>query len=374
MPTVKCPHCNTEYDLDKQYFGCELECQVCKQIFTPEEPSAFEDHGEDFPSANAMNDKDCEEDINIRSKLGSFLILSSVAQMIDTVAYFLYAFTPDFIFSYLAILIARLISIPSMKIVEFFEYIQTKDKNYLKELEVLRRYGKQSSSLVAPAQTIFSPGIGLSISNTRDPRETFKFGLFSHRKNFIYSLEEFVKIYTFEDQLFIFKAYWDYTTGKFFSESTDAFFFKDISDISTQSTYENIRVKRSPISFVQFIKTHPFFCILALVVSLCIPGLICGGEPGFFFFWLFVFDLLCWGVLILRFICYNEGKITKRLKISETLVISAISGNSIGITIFSDEWLSLDLRKDKNFGRDHVDQIFQAIRKMIEEKKVEADA
>ena len=179
-----------------------------------------------------------------------------------------------------------------------------------------------------------------------------EFAVEEYDETFLYNLEEVIKIFTFEEQLFVFKAYWDYTTGKLFDESTEAFFFKDISDILTKNNYEYTDCKmNSQIGFWEAVKKHILFVTL-FTIAFC-------GPLGF---------------LISAAIAYNIEK-NKTFKVltkkSETFLITANSGNSTGITILCDEWVSA--KNGTRYIRTDGEKIIHAIRKMIEEKKATAN-
>ena len=248
--------------------------------------------------------------------------------------------------------------------------ITNQDQQYLNELDILPRFGKNQSQLIAESHTLFSPVL-----------ESFRL---DENSNFLYPQENVTKLYTFEDQLVIFTAVWDYTTGNLFDESSSAFFFTEICDISTSTNYddkvrnyyklpENIRIK--PFKLTAFLivaavifgiiscisfSVLSYVFLLKLAVDLCLSSffisMIC-----------LLFDLVCLKKII-------PLKVTRKTKVkqSETFTITARSGKSTGITIVCDEWI--EANNGKFTRRTDAEKIIQAIRKMIEEKKVAADA
>ena len=122
---------------------------------------------------------------------------------------------------------------PSAFLSSICDEVQRMDCEYLKKLSVLRRFGKDKSQLVSAPATLFAPAFG------GVPRlAEFEVQVCEDDMIYRYNLEAVTKIYTFEDQLFIYTGIWDYHLGRMLFEKTEAFFFKDITDIQTQSNYE----------------------------------------------------------------------------------------------------------------------------------------
>ena len=193
-----------------------------------------------------------------------------------------------------------------------YDEVQQLDMDYLQKLSVLHRFGKDKKQLVSKMETLFAPAFdgvpGLANYTC----------LVEDDGIYRYNLEEITKIYTMEDQLFVYTGVWDYRLGKMLSETTEAFFFKDITDIKTQSNYK--------IS-TKYVRDGCF--------SMIIP-------------WI--------------------GKtIKKTYKESETFVLTASSGNSIGLTIGFEEAIAADGATYTH--RNDNERVIHAIRKMIEEKK-----
>ena len=195
-----------------------------------------------------------------------------------------------------------------------YDDVQQVDMEFLENLDVLSRFGKNMNQLVSPMQTLFSPAFD-GVDNLRD----FRFVVSQEDSIYRYNLEEVTKVYTFEDQLFVYTGVWSYAIGKMISEKTEAFFFKDITDIKTES------------SFKIHTKYEPKGCL-----SIIIPWL---GKP-----------------------------IETVYKESESFILTSASGNSVGLNIgFEDAILVTGASYTQ---RNDNEKIIHAIRKMIEEKKV----
>lgn len=419
---VKCPHCGTEYELDEDSIGSEFECVNCNQSFIAQmsvrkrasetfknlRESGKKIIGGTFPGVrNSLqtmqnrddgdydpDDEDDEDDDAMsehRKALNRFFLKAETTRA-----------TVGFVAELLALLgaiwefigdilswIANLFSVvPPANIVARFHIVWYNDREQLIGLDVLPRFGKHPQQLVAPAQTLFSPA---SDYEADDDGPEFKYAVCSDGNIFIYSLEEVTKLYTLEDQLFVFKAYWDYTTGELFSESSEAFFFKDITDISTKSSYEYVDIEKERMPWDEFWQRNPekkkkikfWSIILGIIVGFPTPFIekvhkLCQyNEVGYV---VFAFCVAVIGffiiMLLMMWITYlrntSAESCRKLVKRSETFSISASSGNSIGMTILCDDWI--EAKKGNITERSDAERIIQSIRKMIEEKKVEADA
>ena len=198
----------------------------------------------------------------------------------------------------------------------FYDEVRELDMDYLEKINVLSRFGKSKEQLVSPMQTLFSPAFD-GVSGLR----RFQSVVSKEDNIYRYNLEEVTKVYTFEDQLFIYTGVWAYALGKMISEKTEAFFFKDITDIKTES---NFKIHK---------KYEPKGCL-----SILIPWL---GKP-----------------------------IETVYKESESFVLTASSGNPVGRNIGFEDAIAVTgatyTRRNDN------EKIIHAIRKMIEEKKVAA--
>ena len=196
----------------------------------------------------------------------------------------------------------------------FYDEVQELDLEYLKKLDVLRRFGKDKTQLIAPMETLFAPAF-CGVAGL----EEFQYAIGEEDEVYRYNLEEVTKVYTFEDQLFIYTGIWVYSLGKMIYERTEAFFFKDITDIRTESEFK-IHTKYAPQG-----------CL-----SVIFPWT---GKP-----------------------------IKTVYKEAERFVLTAGSGNSIGLTIGFED--AIEVTGSSYTRRNDNERIIHAIRKMIEEKKV----
>ena len=236
-----------------------------------------------------------------------------------------------------------------------FQVVKENDTDYLEQLDILPRYGKELSQVVSEPKTLYSPIIDADSEDDYDVKYAFCKNE-QGGQDFIYSSELVTKLYTFEDQLFMYNAIWDYSRGCICAEKTEAFFFKDISDMSTLTEYKSVTT------------THesPFGVALILFIMWAAIGGIIGGVTGG------VTGCVAGAILGLIFaiICYfcNKKEDTESVyRASETFKISASSGNSISTTIVCNEWL--EANKATYVKRSDGEKVIQAIRKMIEEKK-----
>ena len=408
--TIVCPHCQQELNIDEQYLGMEVECPICNQSFTAQAASSVKNAFQQIKNASAQlgnsvgenlrhvqfdaikntlqqiknvaaarqEEQEEEEEENFRQmqlnaidtndpyaedrlKLVKFFKKAEGVQAASGIAKILADVCDGLgvifqIFSF----ILEFFSKADRKILYLFNSVQNRDMKFLENLDVLPAYGKKQSQLVADCYTLYSPAMNYA-AETEGP--DFKYAISKEDKSFLYSLEEVIKIFTFEDQLFIFKAYWDYTTGKLFDESTEAFFFRDITDISTKNSYEYMKMKNN-ISFGDAITKHRktiliFSAITSILVAL--PSQSFNALYISFLTMLFIVSILCYLI--------EKSKTIKVLtKKCETFVISANSGNSIGITMLCKEWIKA--KNGIHNQRTNGEKIIHAIRKMIEEKKV----
>ena len=394
-----CPHCQQSVSIEEQYYGMELQCPTCNKTFTatrngkkknaspPFMPvgTNFTQQGDtEYTKSKTISQQDSQPIAQKRQLLANFFETAEGAMRTSWIINILTG--PLGIFLLIIEWFLKLISNPEEKITRAFKEIQNRDIPFLKRLDILPFYGKKSSQLVAESYTLFSPAVDYE-SESDGP--DFKYAVKNADDTLLYNLEEVIKICTFEDQLFVFKAYWDYTTGKLFNESTEAFFFKDISDILTKNDYEYVHFKiNNDITFqeaaakhhrlIQFLRLIPIVVFLYLYHRLPFTLIEYGTRylPGDWWLYL-IFALLIAICLffiiptIVAFIAYlyEKSKTTKVLvKKSETFIISATSGNSTGITMLCDEWV--EAKNGTRYMRTNGEKIIHAIRKMIEEKKV----
>lgn len=264
-------------------------------------------------------------------------------------------------------------------IYKIFKDIRKQDLEHINQLDVLPRFGKSASQLVADDHTLYSP---LIVGDGK-----YKF---DDNGEFIYAKEELTKIYTFEDQLLIFTALWDYTTGELYNERSEAFFFKDITDISTTNNYEIIKTVNLVTPPPPELKPFPvkaYWISFAIYAIIWFIILIINREAGqnlddctnisillglislpiiIFILWPLIYDLKN-----LKKITPVEVENIKRVRASETFSITSTSGRSIGMTMLCNGWFEANNGKFEE--RTDGEKIIHAIRKMIEEKKVIAN-
>ena len=236
-------------------------------------------------------------------------------------------------------------------IVSAYHKVQSEDMAYLESLDMLPYVGKDSSQLVAKPRTLFSPAV--------DCDEDYKEALVGKYDEFVYSLESIMKIYIFEDQLVTVKALWDYTTGTLFNECSEAFFFRDITNVSTTNAYMKVYPKISLLK--QFLVTIAVIGVLLIISAACHDD-----EAA-----AFVFCVSC--LALVGFFVYAICKFLKRdftrIRHYETFTITASSGQGMGISILCNEWLAASNATFKK--RTDTASVIQAVRKMVEEKKVQ---
>ena len=195
----------------------------------------------------------------------------------------------------------------------------------------------------------------------------------------MYSLEEVVKVYTFEDQLLIFKAYWDYLTGELVDESFSTFFYRDITSVTTYRSYANFKKEKKEITAADRAKAYKKHFLKILPLMLLIAGFLAaiGAGVGILIsdglapsFWIFGLIGFAGGIFLGKYLLSQlyaklQGHI-KRVRKADSLVIATPS-NKTAIHILSDEWIEA---QDGVFeSRTDAEKLFHAIRKMIEEKK-----
>lgn len=387
--TIVCPHCQQQLTIDEEYIGMAVECPTCNQSFTAQDASSLKNTFQQIknfatPPGNPeeenlrqmqLNSIDTDDPYALkRLKLVKFFAKAECAETAKGLASLL-ASVFDFLENFLFIFtwIAKISATPTREIVAIFKSIQNYDIDFLKNLNILPKYGKNSSQLVTENYTLFSPAIDYEAA---DNGPQAQYTVTEDDDTFLYNLEEVTKIYTFEDQLFVFKAYWDYTTGKLFDESTEAFFFKDISDILTKSNYEytNFKVNNN-IGFWEAIKKYILFILLfTFIFAIAAGALVAANSTSSTQLFSFVGGFICIGLLIFFISSWCVYQIVKNktarvlTKKSETFIITANSGNSTGMTILCDEWV--EAQNGVRSIRTNGEKIIHAIRKMIEEKKV----
>ena len=223
-----------------------------------------------------------------------------------------------------------------------FNSVRQNDIPYIEQLDLLPYVGKKASQLIAKPHTFYAPAVMSS---------DCAFIFAGDERDFIYSAEEITKIYIFENQLIQAHAIWDYTTGTLFNEQFEAFFFKDITDISTEYGYEKIKEQDQ-----EKMSGGTLLLLLICIVLICTV-------------YLAIFGIL--GIAIIIITKKKEQKKNKKYYVrkSETFRITSTSGRSMEMSALCSEWIKA--KKGKFEQRTSNEKIYHAIRKMIEEKKAQ---
>ena len=294
--TIFCLHCNKKLIIEKQYIGMVVQCPTCKQNFTAAvksqvtAPVPTNDDGDtidkfknfaagikEFFNLNKIAKKDeftGDEEVEITSPDHPYIIQCrkmcrkyfSALRKGEKNCKFLEIIGDCFKYTFFIIWIfLSIFKRNPLRVVKCFRRVRGADVSFLEQLDVLPRYGKRQEQLVSPAQTLYAPAI-----------DDFKYDLIDTGDGnfeYVYSTETVTKVYTFEDQLFVYNGLWDYTVGQIVHESTDAFFFKDITNISSENEYEEFKNPRPPFDFKgNFLKiTRPVAILLLLV---CVGALL----------------------------------------------------------------------------------------------------
>ena len=414
---IQCPFCQGQLSISEELIGREVHCPLCQQTliaasgggsspaendfippppmennFTPPPPMRNNftpppPMGNNFtppppmrnnftPPPSQSCDKAFIQDRKILRNFFAGIVAENKASGIGELLSGTFSVLFDIIFFAFTIFKRFSPNCDSQKILQAFKNIKNYDAFFLDRINVLPRYGKNEQSLVAPVQTLYEP----AVSDYDDDNVVFKYenidiGNFTY---YVYSTEAISKIYTFEDQLLVYNGLWDYCTGSIIHEESNAFFFKDITDVSTETTYEEVE---TPLSFREvknaFAKDFLFLNIIFGFLTLCVATIfIALGDDGdleakFSIPISIGISLLIWALAIYIFYLLHRNN-SIYCRESETLTITASSGNSISITMLCDEWLNAS--KTSFIGkRSKAETIFNAIRKMIEEKKVDSN-
>ena len=306
---IKCPHCQTDLTITEELFGVSLACPICNNTFTAEAP-AEETPAEEIPVAMpvAENGKGKflhrikelfnlnktakkyeftgDEEVEITSQDHPYILQCrkmcrkyfSALRKGEKTCKFLEIIGDFFEYTFFIIWIFRAIFKRNpLRVVKCFRRLRSADVSFLEQLDVLPRYGKRQEQLVSPAQTLYAP----AIDDEED--SDFKYDLIDTGDGnfeYVYSTEAVTKVYTFEDQLFVYNGLWDYTVGQIVHESTDAFFFKDITNISSENEYEEFKNPRPPFDFKgNFLKITGFYRknrrpVAILLLLVCVGALL----------------------------------------------------------------------------------------------------
>ena len=392
---IYCPHCNRELSVDDSYMGKNLVCPLCNGEFLFDDPdkdavqvpssirlkesavlknsilNSIEDTKEQKKKRKLrMNPVEIRE---LREQLAKGFSTISACNSVSKINIFSAIFEGiGDIIGAVFVLYAKAQTARIMKkMVHLFQVVKGFDIDYLEDLDILERYGKSEKQLAAASHTLFSP----IISGDDDEEMEVKYKFFDDDEDavLIYSYEEVTKLYPFEDQLFVYRAAWDYVNGCICAEQTEAFFFKDITDISTETEYKAVEEKVVAVGLTWL----PWIvAIVCASIGIGIGSSIGVGAVGFL-------GVLIGGVLgcvagliigsiirsIILALCSKKYDVMVRA--SETFTITSSSGRSISSTIVCDEWLEANNASYNR--RSNPEKIIHAIRRMIEEKKVAAN-
>jgi uncharacterized membrane protein required for colicin V production len=152
-------------------------------------------------------------------------------------------------------------------------------------------------------------------------------------------------------------ALWDYTKGILFDEGSEAFFFKDITNISTEYGYEDRKKKN-------FNKLLLFIAIIIVIISVLL--LVSNSDAMIILGWIGI----AFGIFLGAMVLASAVTIMQKFRKSETLIITNSSGRSMEISLLCNEWIQA--KQGRFEQRTSNEKLFHAIRKMIEEKKIEA--
>ena len=398
--TIICPHCNQELSIDEQFLGMEVECPTCNKTFAATEKKIA------AVPVTAQAEPEVANNVSIKQlgKQGADLaknILNfaapKVKSMMSTVAdninnrndnsdtsdssddrvillSFFEKVKPE---SDLESVVDMLcFNFMTAKQFDAFNRVKATDHEYWKNLDILKRFGKDTSQLVAEPKMLTEPVMAVPKSDNVEPKVAYfvdKEGDWHLANSLVY----ITKLYTFEDQLFAYRAVWDYTSQCVWHEDTEAFFFTDITNISTSTVYGSAieRILPSKMSVTAF-------SVFGIVMGLIFGG-ISGCEKDATAGFIIGFLTAGLSLLIGWLIYFSKIKKRKRsVRRLETFDIQSSSGSAFSISMISDEWLKIKrnlYHKKANWmegviqdytTRSEEEKIIHAIRKMIEEKKV----
>ena len=399
---ISCPHCNQELSIAEEYLGMEVSCPTCNQTFAAAEKKAAAIPVAAVQTPAAANGNESfkqlgKQGVDIAKNILNFSapkVKSMISSIVDNtgnsnntidssddrviLSSFFEKVKPE----------SNLESVVDMLCFNFmtykqfaaFERVREADHEYWKNLDILKRFGKDSSQLVAEPQMLIEPVMAVAKSDNIDPKAAY-FVDQTGEWHLANSLVYITKLYTFEDQLFAYRAIWDYASQCVWNEDTEAFFFTDITNISTNTIYGSAIERILPskmilaaaaiIGFVLFM----FFCVIAF----------CSNDDS----WdtaLIGFILCIVSIFIGNLIYFSKIKRRKRsVRRLERFDIQSSSGSIFSISMVSNEWLKIKrnlYNKKSNWmegviqdytTRSEEEKIIHAIRKMIEEKKIAAN-
>ncbi len=360
-----CPHCKQKLEGEDNWVGMEVPCPCCKKTFKIPSPKNDDSQNGFVPLENdnnfapVGNDKGfaslestdsgnnsvvavlpMQDDATIlaaRQRLTKCFEHAQTMQAVNSVANAVNS--GNGIVQLLGVvgsLFARKSKATEKDVAAFNTVIQ-KDLPYIVQLDMLSYVGKKASQLIAVPHTFGAPAVMSS---------DCAFAFAGNDRDFIYSAEEITKIYIFKDQLIQVHALWDYTTGTLLNEQSEAFFFRDITDISTEYGYEKI-IEETPNKLGKILFIIGIILIATIILS--IIGL----------------TMILFSLIKLR-----PEKKQYYVRKSETFRITSTSGRSMSMSLLCSEWIKA--KKGKFEQRTSNEKIFHAIRKMVEEKKIEA--
>ena len=396
--TIFCPHCNQELSIEEQYLGMEVECPTCNKNFTAVEKKtvSIPNAAVQAPATSSSNESlkqlgkqgvDLAKNILNFSALKVKSMISSVVDNIDNnnnttdsnddrviLSSFFEKVKPE---SDLESIVDMLcFNFMTYKQFAAFERVREADHEYWKNLDILKRFGKDSAKLVAEPQMLIEPVMAVAKSDNVDPKAAY-FVDQTGEWHLANSLVYITKLYTFEDQLFAYRAIWDYASQCVWNEDTEAFFFTDITNISTSTVYGSAIERILPSKMI--VAVAMIIGIMLLMVC-CIIAAFNDDSLG-----VVVLGFILCVVSIFIGILINISKTRKRkrsVRRLERFDIQSSSGSAFSISILSDEWLKIKrnlYHKKSNWmegviqdytTRSEEEKIIHAIRKMIEEKKV----
>ncbi len=391
---IYCPHCNRELSVDDSYMG-NLVCPLCNGEFLFDDPdkdavqapprirlkesavlknsilNSIEDTKEQKKKRKLrMNPVEIRK---LREQLAKGFSMISACNSVSKINIFSAIFEGiGDIIGAVFVLYAKAQTEKLMKkMVHLFQAVKEFDSDYLEDLDILERYGKSEKQLAAASHTLFSP----IISGDDDEEMEVKYKFFDDDEDavLIYSYEEVTKLYPFEDQLFVYRAAWDYVHGCICAEQTEAFFFKDITDISTETEYKAVEKEEvaEGLTWIPWVVAVGCASIGVGIGSsigervAAFLGVLIGGVLGV------VAGFIIGSIIRSIILALCSKKYDVMVRASETFTITSSSGRSISSTIVCDEWLEANNASYNR--RSNPEKIIHAIRRMIEEKKVAAN-
>ena len=398
--TIFCPHCNQELSIDEQFLGMEVECPICNKTFAATEKkiavAPVTAQAEPEVANNVSLNLLGKQGVDLAKNILNFAapkvksMMSTVADNINNrndnsdtsdssddrviLSSFFEKVKPE---SDLESVVDMLcFNFMTAKQFAAFNRVKATDHEYWKNLDILKRFGKDTSQLVAEPQMLTEPVMAVAKSDNVDPKAAY-FVDQTGEWHLANSLVYITKLYTFEDQLFAYRAIWDYASQCVWNEDTEAFFFTDITNISTSTVYGSAIERILPSKMI--VAVAMIIGIMLLMVCCIIAA--CNDD----FSGILVLGFILCVVSIFIGILINISK-TKRRKRSvrrlEMFDIQSSSGSTFSISMLSDEWLKIKrnlYHKKANWmegviqdytTRSEEEKIIHAIRKMIEEKKV----